>query len=59
VRVELAAGESRNVTVSVDTRPLQTFNEANDSWTLTTGAYKVMVGPSSDNTPLTASLAIH
>ena len=59
VRVELAAGESRNVTVSVDTRPLQTFNEANESWTLTTGAYKVMVGPSSDNTPLTASLAIH
>jgi len=59
VRVDLAAGESRVVTVSVDTRPLQTFNEANDSWTLTTGAYKVMVGPSSDNTPLTASLAIH
>ena len=58
-RVELAPGESRNVTVSVDTRPLQTFNEASESWTLASGSYQVMVGPSSDNTPLTASLAIH
>ncbi|MGD0911654.1 MAG: glycoside hydrolase family 3 C-terminal domain-containing protein [Terracidiphilus sp.] len=58
-RVELAPGESRTITVSVDTRPLQTFNEANESWSLAPGAYQVMVGPSSDNTPLAASLAIH
>jgi beta-glucosidase len=58
-RVELAAGESRTVTVTIDTRPLQSFNETNESWNLATGAYQVMIGPSSDNTPLTASLAIH
>jgi beta-glucosidase len=58
-RVELAAGESRTVTVTIDTRPLQSFNEADESWKLASGAYQVMVGPSSDNTPLTASLAIH
>ncbi|HTW78119.1 MAG TPA: glycoside hydrolase family 3 C-terminal domain-containing protein [Terracidiphilus sp.] len=58
-RVELAPGESRSVSVTVDTRPLQTFNETNESWSLAPGAYQVVVGPSSDNTPLTASLAIH
>jgi beta-glucosidase len=58
-RVELAAGESRTVTVTVDTRPLQTFVEASESWSLAPGAYQVMVGPSSDSTSLTASLAIH
>ena len=58
-RVELKPGESKTVTVKVDTRPLQTFNEANESWSLTAGSYPVMVGPASDNTPLQASLAIH
>jgi beta-glucosidase len=58
-RIELAAGESGAVTVTIDTRPLQTFDEASESWNLPSGAYLVMVGPSSDNTPLTASLAIH
>jgi beta-glucosidase len=58
-RIELSAGESRTVTVAVDTRPLQTFDEASESWNLAPGAYQVMVGPSSDSTPLTASLAIH
>ena len=57
-RVELAPGESQTVAVAIDTRPLETFNEANESWNLAPGAYQVMVGPSSDNTPLTASLAI-
>ncbi|MGP8252129.1 MAG: glycoside hydrolase family 3 C-terminal domain-containing protein, partial [Terracidiphilus sp.] len=57
-RVGLAPGESRSLTVTIDTRPLQTFNEANESWTLASGAYQVMVGPSSDNTPLSASLNI-
>jgi len=58
-RVQLSPAESRTVSVTVDTRPLQTFNETSESWSLAPGAYQVMVGPSSDNTPLTASLAIH
>ena len=58
-RIDLAPGESRTVTVSVDTRPLQTFNDADESWTLAPGAYQVMVGPSSADTPLKSTLAIH
>jgi beta-glucosidase len=58
-RIDLAAGESRTVTVTIDTRPLQTFNESSEGWSLAPGAYQVLVGPSSDNTPLTASIAIH
>jgi beta-glucosidase len=57
-RIELAPGESQTVKVLIDTRPLQTFDEANEIWNLAPGAYQVMVGPSSDNTPLTANLAI-
>ena len=58
-RIELAPGESRTVTVSIDTRPLQSFNEANESWNLVAGSYEILVGPSSDHTPLTGSLVIH
>jgi beta-glucosidase len=57
-RVALAPGESQTVTVSIDPRVLETFNEANNSWDLASGDYGVFVGPSSDNTPLTGSLVI-
>ena len=57
-RVQLAPGESRTVTVSIDPRVLQVFNTAQESWSLPAGAYKVFVGPSSANTPLTATLQI-
>ena len=57
-RVTLAPGESENVTVSIDARVLQTFDEANGSWHLAPGDYEVVVGPSSDNTPLSGSLAV-
>ncbi len=58
-RITLAPGKSQTVTVSIDPRVLQTFREANESWNLASGAYKILVGPSSSNTPLTGSLMIH
>ncbi|MDE3104777.1 MAG: glycoside hydrolase family 3 C-terminal domain-containing protein [Acidobacteriota bacterium] len=58
-RVTLAAGESQTVTVPVDTRALQIFDEATESWSLPTGTYTVLVGAASDNTPLTAVLPLH
>jgi beta-glucosidase len=56
--VTLAPGESQTVSVALDPRVLQTFNEANDSWNLAPGDYAVFVGPSSDSAPLTGSLVI-
>ncbi|MGA9568200.1 MAG: glycoside hydrolase family 3 C-terminal domain-containing protein [Candidatus Korobacteraceae bacterium] len=57
-RVTLAPGDSKTVTVPVDARVLQIFNEANNSWSLVPGDYAVFVGPSSDKTLLTGSLLL-
>ncbi|MGA2570307.1 MAG: glycoside hydrolase family 3 C-terminal domain-containing protein [Terracidiphilus sp.] len=58
-RVALAPGESKTVTVTIDPRVLQTFDEANSRWNLAPGEYQVLVGASSDNTPLTGTLQVH
>jgi beta-glucosidase len=57
-RITLKTGESQTVTVAVDPRVLQTFNEANSSWDLAPGDYEVVVGASSENTPLAGTLTI-
>jgi beta-glucosidase len=57
-RVDLAPGESQTISVAIDDRVLKTFDESRNSWNLATGEYQVLVGNSSDNTPLTASLVI-
>jgi beta-glucosidase len=57
-RIALAPGKSQSVTVSIDPRVLQTFDESDESWNLVAGSYKILVGPSSDRTPLTGSLLI-
>jgi beta-glucosidase len=57
-RVTLAPGESQTVTVAIDPRVLQTFNEAANNWTLAPGEYGVFVGPASDKALLTGSLLI-
>jgi beta-glucosidase len=57
-RVTLAPGESQTVTVTIDPRVLQTFNEANNRWNLAPGDYAVFVGSSSESTPLIGSLTL-
>jgi len=57
-RITLAPGESQTVSVTIDPRPLQTFDEASNRWNLAPGDYSVLVGGSSDNVPLTGSLAL-
>jgi beta-glucosidase len=57
-RIALAPGKSKTVTVSIDPRVLQTFDESDKSWNLVAGSYKILVGPSSDHTPLTGSLLV-
>ena len=57
-RITLAPGESQTVTVSIDPQVLKTFDETTNGWNLTPGDYEVLVGPSSDKTPLTGSLQV-
>jgi beta-glucosidase len=57
-RVALGPGESQTVTVTIDPRVLQTFDEANNRWNLASGDYEVVAGASSDNTPLTGSFQV-
>lgn len=55
-RVDLAAGESKPVSITVDRDRLSIFDEAADGWKLVPGDYKVLVGGSSQELPLAASL---
>src|SRR6202789_1379257 len=57
-RLTLAPGESQDVTVAIDQQMLQTFDESADAWKMTNGEYGVLVGPSSENSPLKASLQV-
>jgi beta-glucosidase len=51
-RVELAAGESKQVSVPVSRDRLTVYDEASDSWKLVPGSYVVRVGGSSQDLPL-------
>jgi beta-glucosidase len=57
-RVMLAPGESQSITIAIDDRVLQTFDEEKNAWNVTKGEYQVMVGGSSDDTPLLAILVV-
>lgn len=58
-RVTLAPGQSQTVTVAIDPRVLQTFDEASNCWNFAPGNYEVLVGASSDNVPLAGKLVVH
>jgi beta-glucosidase len=58
-KVELAPGESKTVTLTIDPLYISIFNEASDSFQVTAGAYRVMAGPSSRNLPLTQTVTIN
>jgi beta-glucosidase len=57
-KVELAPGESKTVTVTLDPEYLSIFNAGKDAWELLPGEYKVYVGGSSRNTPLTGTVRV-
>jgi beta-glucosidase len=57
-RVELAAGESKTVTLRLDPQFLSIFNVDKDAWELVPGDYKLLVGGSSQSTPLTQIVKI-
>lgn len=57
-KVSLAPGQVKNVAIQVEPLYLSVFNPDQDKWELVPGDYKVFVGGSSRNTPLTAATHI-
>ncbi len=57
-RVELAAGESKVVTIPVDRSHLTVFDDAVDAWKLVPGGYTIMAGGSSLDLPLHQQIAL-
>ena len=53
-KVTLEPGQSKTVTLPLDTKFLSIFDEQKDDWELLPGEYKIFVGGSSRSTPLTA-----
>jgi beta-glucosidase len=57
-KVQLAPGETKKVTLTVEPLFLSIFNVDKDAWELVPGDYKILVGGSSADTPLTSLLKI-
>jgi beta-glucosidase len=57
-RVELAAGESKLVTIPVDRDHLTIYDESTDSWKLAPGSYTIMAGGSSQALSLHQELTL-
>jgi beta-glucosidase len=55
-KVKLNPGEKHSVTVEIDPKYLSIFDEQKDDWSLLPGEYTIMVGGSSDNLPLKATV---
>jgi beta-glucosidase len=55
-KVELNAGESRDVSVTIDPMYLSIYDESAKAWKLVPGTYNFMVGGSSRDLPLTEKL---
>jgi beta-glucosidase len=57
-KVQLAPGESKEVSVSIDPAYLSIFDEASEGWKLVPGEYSFMAGGSSSDLPLTQKVAL-
>jgi beta-glucosidase len=57
-RVTLAPGESKDVTLALNPLTLSVFNTDRNAWQLLPGDYNVLAGPSSNETPLKATLHV-
>jgi beta-glucosidase len=57
-KVQLKSGESKTVTLPLTPLYLSIFDEQKNGWSLLPGEYKIFVGPSSRETPLTVPFQI-
>ena len=57
-KVQLNAGESKQVSVAIDPRYLSIYDEKAEGWKLAPGSYTIMAGGSSRSLPLTEKLSL-
>jgi len=57
-RVELAAGETKRVSISLDARAFAFYDVASKHWQADSGAYTIKVGDSSVDMPLSAGVTL-
>jgi len=57
-RVNLAPGESKTVTLTMNPTYLSVFDTEKDAWQLLPGDYKILAGASSQETPLQSTLHV-
>jgi beta-glucosidase len=58
-KVLLAPGTTRHVTLTLDARAFSYWDQPAHKWTIDPGKFILRVGDSSENTPLSADIAIH
>ena len=57
-KVRLAAGETKHVTLKLDARAFSYWDAAAHKWSIDPGKFVILVGDSSENTPLKAELTL-
>jgi beta-glucosidase len=58
-KVRLAPGETTHITLNLDSRAFSYWDEAAHKWTIDPGKFVILVGDSSESTPLHADLTIN
>jgi beta-glucosidase len=58
-KIQLNPGESKEVTLDVDPKYISIFNVEKNGWQLLPGEYGFMVGGSSQDLPLKASVSLN
>ncbi|HEV2484127.1 MAG TPA: glycoside hydrolase family 3 C-terminal domain-containing protein [Terracidiphilus sp.] len=58
-KVRLAPGETKHVTLNLDARAFSYWDETAKKWTIDPGKFVILVGDSSENTPLHADMTLN
>ena len=58
-KVRLAPGETKHITLELDARAFSYWDESAHKWTIDPGRFVILVGDSSENTPLHAELTLN
>ncbi len=58
-KVRLAPGETKHITINLDARAFSYWDEPGHKWTIDPGKFVILVGDSSENTPLHADLSLN